>query len=271
MVAYILRKDRDRTDKALRPVRPNVGIELAYRRCLYDLIEKMHASVQYWIEAAYKAHPPAMAQDASPAHELADAIRKLVRQWMYNFDEAAQELADYFAKDVSERSDAALMSALRKGGFAVKFVMTRGMQDIIAATVNQNVGLIKSIPQQYLAQVEGMVMRSVQTGRDMGTLAKELQEQLGVTKRRAALISRDQNNKATAAMQRARQKEMKITEAIWMHSHGGKTQRPSHVRNNGKRYNVDTGWWDPDAGEYIWPGTLINCKCVGRSVIPGLE
>ena len=446
MVTYILRKDRGRTDKVLKPARPNLGIEAAYRRKLYDLIEAMHKSVMYWVEAAYKAHLPAMAQDAefvesehprassgeftsgggaerhkptwstnkkknvqeaiklieslghrtepyfnpkasgaayyshgaisvnaahkfwrdpvgnmkqqkgvlssehpehaihheighalfdapdnwmnpidewkiaelvskyarrnpkefvsevyagiqagivypevvmnkfkvyarkrasnlaqdaTPANEMADAIRKLVRQWMYNFDEASINLADYFAKDVSERSDTALQAILRNGGFTVKFQMSKAMRNIINATVNQNVGLIKSIPQQYLSQVEGMVMRSVQTGRDMGQLSKDLQTQLGVTKRRAALIAKDQNNKASSAMQRARQTEMGITEAVWMHSHGGKVPRPSHVKMNNKRYDVSKGMWDDDEGKYVFPGELINCRCVSRSVIPG--
>ena len=269
MPTYILRKDLNRTDKVLRPARPNVGIEMAYRRKLYDLIEAMHKSCLYWIEAAYKAHLPVMAQDATPANEMADAVRKLVRQWMYNFDEASESLADYFAKDVSERSDAALQAILRKGGFTVKFQMSKGMKDIIDATVHQNVALIKSIPTNYLTQVEGMVMRSVQTGRDLGQLAKDLQTQLGVTKRRAALISRDQNNKASAAMQRSRQLEMNLDRAIWMHSHGGKTQRPTHVANNGKSYSIKDGWYDPAVGKHIWPGTEIGCRCVSRSIIPG--
>jgi SPP1 gp7 family putative phage head morphogenesis protein len=271
MAPYIYRKDRDRTDKVLRPVRPNIGLEVAYRRRLVELIEKMGVSVQHWIEQQYKRLRPEMAQDATPASELQAAVQQLVRQWMYNFDQAATELAHYFAQDVSQRSDAALLSALRKGGFAVGFTMTPAMRDIIDATVHQNVALIKSIPATYLSQVEGMVMRSVQTGRDIGGLAKELREQLGVTKRRAALIARSQNNLATAAMQRARQKEMKITEAIWMHSHGGKTPRPSHVKNNGKRYKISEGWYDPDEGKFILPGELINCRCVSRSVIPGLD
>jgi SPP1 gp7 family putative phage head morphogenesis protein len=147
--------------------------------------------------------------------------------------------------------------------------MTPAMRDIIQATVHENVSLIKSIPRQYLTQVEGLTMRSVQSGRDLGFLAKGLQKQFGVTKKRAALIARDQNNKATTMLNRARQTELGITEAIWVHSSAGKKPRPTHVKMNGKRYDVSEGMYDSHEGRYVLPGELINCRCTSRSVIPG--
>jgi SPP1 gp7 family putative phage head morphogenesis protein len=137
--------------------------------------------------------------------------------------------------------------------------------------VQANVSLIKSIPEEYLKQVEGAVMRSVQTGRDLGKLSKELQKKFGVSKRKAALISRDQNNKATSAFQRARQQELGITKAIWMHSHAGQEPRPSHVAMNGKEYDINKGMWDRDEQEWIFPGQLINCRCTSKSIIPGFS
>lgn len=143
------------------------------------------------------------------------------------------------------------------------------MRDALEATVAENVSLIKSIGSQYLTAIEGHVMRSVTTGRDLAPLARRLELQYGVTRRRAALIARDQNNKATAVITRERQNELGI-KAIWLHSAGGKEPRPTHVANSGKVYDPKEGWFDPDVGEHIWPGTLINCRCVSKSVIPGL-
>lgn len=266
---YIPRKQRGYGEKVLRPIRPNAGTEAYFRRRLLQEVEDMATSVRYWLEAAYKAHPPRMAMDAIPANELRDAMAKLSRQWLYRFDELSNWLADYFATDISERSDAALVAALRQGGFSVKFKMTPAMRDILHATVHENVALIRSIPQQYLNRVEGMVMRSVQSGRDLATLSRELQAQFGVTKRRAALIARDQNQKATSAFTRARQVELGLTEAVWQHSHAGKKPRPTHVRMNGKRYKVAEGMYDSAEGRNVFPGELINCRCTSRSVVPG--
>jgi SPP1 gp7 family putative phage head morphogenesis protein len=257
--------------KTLRAVRPSLGIEVAYRRKLDKLIEEMHNSIMYWVKAAYKSNEPEIAMDALPATDLQAAVRKLVRRWQRKFNEAAYQLADWFADDVNNRSDQQLKKILKDGGVSVQFKMTRAQQDILRATINQNVSLIKSIPQQYLGQVEGMVMRSVQTGRDLGDLSKDLQKQFGVTKRRAALIARDQNNKATSALQRARQIELGVTEAVWVHSHAGKTPRPTHVKMDGQKFDIKKGMWDPAVKKYILPGELINCRCVSKSVIPGFS
>lgn len=259
-------------DKALAPVRANAGLEQIYRRRVLAMVDEMARSVAYWVRAAYRRHEPEvaqLAQDAPPAELLKKVLDKLKDRWFKRFDEGAEALAEYFGQAVHQRSDAALMQILRRAGFAVPFKMTPAMKDVLAATVQENVALIKSIPQRYFADVEGAVMRSVQAGRDVGGLADELQNSYGVSRRRAALISRDQNNKATAAMQRVRQLELGVEEAIWMHSSAGKTPRPTHLANNGKKYSVKEGWFDPAEGKHIQPGELINCRCTSRPIIPG--
>lgn len=255
----------------LRAVHPNVGIEADLRRRLDALIEDMNRSVLYWIKAAYRANEPVMAQDATPANDLKRAVRALVRRWEDNFDEAAPKLAAWFLQDVRTRSDATLKRILRDGGFSVKFQMTPAMRDVIDASVNSSVALIKTIPQRYLSQVETMVMESVQTGRDLATLTDRIHGQYGVTRRRAALIARDQNNKATSAMQRARQDELGITEAIWQHSGGGREPRPKHVKASGTRYDIKRGLPIGDKGQLVFPGEEINCRCVSRSIVKGFS
>lgn len=256
----------------LPPHRPNIGIEAAYRRALITLIRDMSDSVKKAVLDTYSKNEPAIvAMDASPSDTLRIILKKLSRRWIKEFDELSDKMAKHFATTVAKRSDASLRSALKKHGMSIEFRPTPAMKDIMGATVNQNVGLIKSIPQKYLESVEGMVMRSVQVGGDLHKLSKDLEKTYGVTKKRAALIARDQNIKATSAMNRARQLELGITEAIWSHSHAGKEPRPTHVKNNGKKFNVTTGWYDPAVKEYIQPGQLINCRCTCRSIIPGLS
>lgn len=265
-------KRRNPKANLLPPVRPSLGLAALYRKKLDALIVEMSNSVDYFIRAAYKKNEPIIAQDELPADALRKAIRDLAKRWQRRFDEMAPELAAYFAKAAHRRSDAALKNILRRGGISVRWTMTRAQQDVLKAIVHENTQLIKSIPQQYLNAVEGSVMRSVQTGRDLHSLSTELQQHYGVTKRRAAFISLDQNNKATGALQRVRQIELGITHAVWLHSHGGKVPRKTHLANSGKKYDVREGWFDPDpkVQRHIIPGELINCRCVAKPVIPGL-
>lgn len=267
-----MRGDRAaRAVKTLDPIHPNAGQAAAYQRKLDRLVADMHASVTYWTLAKYRANAPELAQDASPAATLRTLIRRLTRRWQRNFDQLAQEMAEHFATDVQDRTDGAMEAAMRKAGWSVKFRPTRAQNDVFQAVVGENVGLIKTIPQKYLADVQGDVMRSVAQGRNLSELSDALQARYGATKRRAALIARDQNNKATAVFTRVRQQELGVTKAIWVHSHGGKEPRPSHLANDGQPYDVATGWWDPDEEKFIRPGELINCRCVSRSVIPGFS
>lgn len=254
----------------LKPVRPSAAIRAEYQARLDRLVDDMNASVLFWIKAKYRAIPPAaLAMDASPAEELRRAVRKLSRRWQRKFNELGPKLAEYFAQDVSQRVDADLKKALKDAGFTVDFKLTRAQNDALAATVNENVSLIKSIGQQHLTQVEGYVMRAVQAGSDLGTLAKELEAGYGITKRRAQNLARSQNFMANSTMVKVRQRELGITKAKWLHSAGGRTPRPEHVAFSGKLYDVEKGAFLE--GKWTWPGREPNCRCVSISVIPGLE
>jgi uncharacterized protein with gpF-like domain len=273
-VARIPFRRRPKNETVLRPIHPNVGIEAAYRRKLQRLIEEMGRSVHRWVRAAYRADPPRMAQDAVPAAELNDVVSQMAKRWQKRFDEAAPELADWFARSNRKRSDAALKAILKKGGFTVEFKLTPTIRDVARASVEANVQLIRSIPEQYLGQVQGVVMRSVQTGRDLGQLTKDLQKQFGVTYKRAAFIALDQNAKATSAIQKARQLELDPDpQGVWLHSHGGREPRPTHLANHGKRFSIAKGWHDPDprVRRRIMPGELSRCRCVWRMVVKGFS
>jgi SPP1 gp7 family putative phage head morphogenesis protein len=253
----------------LPAIRPNAGLRVRYAGLLDGLVGEMHADVTKAILTAYAAEAPG-AQDATPASILQGVMRRLGRRWSARFDTASQELARYFAMNAKDRADGAFEAILRKAGFTVPFRITPAIRDALEAAVAENVTLIKSIGSEYLTQVEGHVMRSVTAGHDMHQLATNLEAQYGVTKRRAALIARDQNSKATATIARERQIELGL-KAIWRHSAGGKKPRPSHVANNGKVYDPKVGWYDPDAKERVWPGSLVNCRCVSNPYLPYLE
>jgi uncharacterized protein with gpF-like domain len=267
------RRKAKRNEKVLPPVRPNVGIETAYRGRLTRLIDAMSNSVIYWLKASYRANTPRLAQDETPADALRRSIRKLAAQWTKRFDIASDQLGDYFALSVEKRSSAALRKILRDGGISVEFKMTAEMRDVVGATVNANVSLIKSIPSQYFDQVEGAVMRSVQTGRDLAGLVVELERFSGISRRKAAFIALDQNNKATSAFTTARELALGIDEAEWHHSGGGKEPRPTHVQAGREkvRYKISTGWYDPALKRYVRPGEEPGCRCVGKPIVKGFS
>jgi uncharacterized protein with gpF-like domain len=267
----------------LKPIHPNAGIEVWLRKRLLREIEAMDQSVRWWLGAAYRsqegridatANPPAksyvvVAADARPADYLERVMAALRRRWGKRWDALGEEIAEKFARRAGATVDDAVEAALRGADMRVSLQISKAQRDQLAATVNENVALIRTIPEQYLGAVEGHVMRSVLAGRDLQGLNRDIKATYGVTTRRARLIARDQNNKATAYFTKTRQLELGIEQAVWVHSGAGKTPRPSHVKAGRERvvYNVAEGWLDPAINKRIWPGTEINCRCTSRSII----
>lgn len=257
----------------LGAIHPNAGVEEAYRTKLQSMVTAMNKSVTYWLRAAWRADDPGeiMAQDARPMQSLRRAMRKLIENWEKKFDDLAPELAKVFVDGATSTTQAAFQAELSKAGFAVKFQMTPAMREGYQAVLSENVGLIKSIPAQYLTQVEGDVWRAVSQGYDLEALTNTLQKRYGVTHRRASFIAKDQAQKAKSVTEKIRRLELGISKAKWQHSNGGREPRPLHVEAGRKGLIFEIAKGAYIGGKWIQPGEEPRCRCNSRAVIPGLE
>jgi len=256
--------------KTTRAIRPNAGVQAAYHKALSKLVKEMSDSVEYWLQASYKANTPdmALAMDALPSKVLNKRIKELSKRWTTRFDDMSDFIATKFVESGRKANDAAMQSAFKDAGWTVQFKPTAAIRDAMNATIQENVSLIKSIPEQYLKNVEGSVMRGFTAGRDLGAISQELQFHYGVTSRRAAFISRDQANKLSATVTQARRVELGLYEAEWVHSGAGLHPRPEHVKagNEKRRYDIRKGCLI--GGKYILPGYEPNCRCSSKTILP---
>lgn len=259
--------------KIARAVRPNAGVQAAYRDALQCLVRRMARSMLVHARAAWKEADPShgMAHDAGPVFTLRRALSVFGRQWQSRLNRLSLTLATRFADKSFRATETSMKASFRDAGLTVKFKPTQGSKEAYRAVIAENVALIKSVPQQYLKDLEQSVWQAVMKGSTLSELTADIQSKYGVAYRRAALISRDQSAKATAVIENTRRRELGITEAIWMHSTAGKHPRPTHVAMNGKRYKLADGMYDSAVEKHIWPGTEINCRCVSKAVIPGFE
>lgn len=255
----------ERKRVTVRAVHANRGVEARYRKRLRAMLDEIEASVIYWMQAAYRKAPPRLALDATPSERIAKELRELADRWIAKLEDEAPKVAEAYVKSMYDTSSQAFQQALKAAGWTVQFRMTPAVRDAFEASLAENVGLIKSIPAQYLQQVEGVVMRSYSSGRDLATMVADLKALYPAAAHRAELIARDQSNKANAVVNRARQLELGITRARWMHSHAGKNPRPDHVAADGKEYDIAQGCLI--SGSYIQPGEEINCRCTSRPII----
>lgn len=259
----------------LRAIHPNEGVGVWYRNELDEAIAQMHEDVTRGVLSAYSEVAPAeLAHDAAPKNpsiSIRNALARYGKKWTLRLDRLSLDLSKKFARKAFGATQTSMTAALKDAGFAVKFQPTPGSLAAYQAVAAEQVNLIKSIPAQYLKDVQTKVWQSVNKGGDLNTLSKSLHETYGVARDRAALIARDQNAKAKATIERTRRQEIGVTHAIWMHSAGGKVPRKTHVAMDSKPYLISQGMWDSDEGQYVLPGELVNCRCTSKAVIPAFD
>lgn len=250
--------------KTLRRVNYNPGVAKAYAKAMLDVIGEMTKSADYWVKAQWNAKLNGRSMD-----EIAENLDELKQGWLAKFDNLSLRVAPAFAKQIERGTTMALKKSLSAYDIpTVRFSMTKEMTEAVNGIVAENVNLIKSIPERYFTQVQTIALQSITRGRDLQYMTDELVKQTGITRRRAANIARDQNNKATAELSKVRQEALGITEGIWIHSGGGSEPRPKHVKANGRRFKLAEGLPVGEGGEYVLPGQEINCGCTWKPVLP---
>ena len=130
--------------------------------------------------------------------------------------------------------------------------------------VEENVGLISSIPEDTLEKMKDIVYDGFTNGKTTTRMVKEIQRAYGISRRRAELIARDQTAKLNGQIQKAQQQDAGITEYIWSDC-GDERVRRSHRELNGKKFS----WDDPPEnsdGRKCHPGQDFQCRCIGRPV-----
>ena len=258
--------------KILRAIKPNAGIRVKYRRRLEAMIDDMNRSVTYWIEAAYHHEEERIVGDASPVHVILQRFNRDARRWLKKWDMLAAWLAKNFIGQVSRKATSSLEQAYKEAGFTVNFKPSRNLNTVTEALISWNVGLIKSIPRQYLEDVRGIVTNGVSMGRDLHYITEALDKRYNITRRRAAMIARDQSDKATKAILRTRDEQMGVTEGIWVHLPGAHSSRPAHKAMNGMKFKLSEGLYDDTKGvkRKVLPAELPNCRCSYRRIVPEL-
>lgn len=135
------------------------------------------------------------------------------------------------------------------------------LPDLLRGWEAENLALIRSIPEQYVARLRGEFTRAVTEGRSLREMMKVVRDTSGVGRARAELIARDQIGKLNGQMQERRQRDLGVKSFIWK-TVGDERVRPTHRARNGKEFRYDR----PGPR----PGAEIRCRCSASPVLPGL-
>lgn len=240
----------------------NAGQAQKYKKLLMSFVKPMTAQTQREILALYSEEE---FLDYISTVQLDQLLDRLTERWTSIFDKVSPVLARTFVDESKKISEKALEKSLKKMGEHLQIktgMVPKELEAKLAAVVSENVGLIKSIPQQYMADVRGDVMRSVTTGEGIKSLKSDLIEHAGVSERRAKNIALDQTRKTYNMINAARIQAVGIAKFMWVHSGGGQRPRKEHVEMDGNIYEYDNlPIIDSKTGERGLPGQLINCGC----------
>jgi len=156
----------------------------------------------------------------------------------------------------SKQFQAAIRSALQVDIFQHE----PWLQELTNMWVAENVRLIKSIPEQFFGDVEGIVNRGLMDGSLGSEMGDDIKRVYEVTDRRSQLIARDQVGKLNGDLTKYRQTGVGIESYVWSTSKDSRV-RPQHSAREGKEYK----WIGPPPGGH--PGKAIYCRCVALPVI----
>lgn len=253
---------------------PNAAIESRYYTALRVLIDRMTAETDLELKKLFKTEHAEefFAQDASLSSQARILTNALIKKYTDLFASLAKPMAEEFAEASNTSSDLAVKSSIRQLSdeltLSTKTITSGPLSDILNATITENVGLIKSIPAQYLNGVQGAVMRSITTGNGMQDLVPYLQKHKGITLRRARLIARDQTVKSFSALSRARMLKLGVRQFIWRHTAGSRHPRQLHIHLDGQVCDYsDPPVIQKDPEIRGFPGQLINCLCRAQPIL----
>ena len=139
------------------------------------------------------------------------------------------------------------------------------MDDLMEKWVNDNVDLIKTIPQNALDEMKKIILKGYKEGANTKAISKEIQEAYGISKRHAQFIARDQMAKLNADMTRKEHEDAGVTRFKWRTVGDGRV-RDSHRRLNNQVFEYAKPPIN-ERGERILPGTDYQCRCVAIPVL----
>lgn len=159
------------------------------------------------------------------------------------------------------------MTRLLTGALSVDVYFTEPyLKPELDGFVNQNVGLIQTIPQTHLKNVEQTVTQGIRNGMRVGDLEKMIEAKYHPAMNHAELIARDQVGKFNGNLNQLRQKELGIRKYRW------RTVRDERVRPFHEELEGTIQSWDEPPvvsrdGRREHPGGDYQCRCQAEPIL----
>lgn len=206
--------------------------------------------------------------DASWFAQITNMLQFLIAKWSSpTVAGIASQLAQQFVRSADKVNE---QRTFKQFGVNI-YADNPQMSQVLEAAVYNNTQLIKSIPAQYLGQVENIVLTNVRAGNRSSAMTKALQEQFGVTQRRAKMIARDQTAKVNGDLNAKRQQVAGFPYFKWVTSNDERVRdRHEDIAEKVTEYGPGVYRWDNPPlsvkGVPIIPGSDYQCRCTAMPI-----
>lgn len=258
------------TEIALPAIEDAKRVEMRYRRDLNKLINRMVKEVKEAIVPVAKIATKSNVEEIKKVTDSVqtDAVSLALSSIKIKY---AREVEAYARKTATDFVTENVMANVRKfrsainavGNVSLKAIIEdEFLSPIVSASIETNVSLIKSIPNQYFDKLEYTLMENLTNpNAQLGSLTEEIQRLTKVTRNRAKTIARDQNSKVNANITQTRQTELGVKKYVWQTAED-ENVRASHRNNNGKIF-----FWNKPNPITGHPSDDVNCRCIARGVV----
>lgn len=246
---------------------------LQYNAKLQKIIRMVKRDIDAHVYPVIKQQAPEYTQDAAIVQDgWLDPINRVLEMLKAKWSgplmaQLASRIAGDFVQVAVKKSE----RDLKKSAGIDVFSQSPGLQEYLRASAEQNASLIKSIPAEYLDRVSTLVVSNMRSGMRPGFIARALQEQFGVTERRAKFIARDQAGKIQGELAERQQKGAGFEYFRWLDSDDSRVrERHSDIAEKVTAYGVGVYSWSnlplSSDGLPIKPGQDYNCRCTAIPV-----
>lgn len=271
-----LKSITERKDIRPKPVELSKATGIEYNALLKKMVKEIKADVQQLMPLLRQLAPEyqtdsIIATNDGYVTEITTALRRLLDKWSSpEFRNIANQVASRFVRTANDINGKKFSKSMKGFGIDI-FGDDTSLQEYVDASIFDNTRLITSIPEQYLTQVESIVMTNVRAGGRPASIQKQLTKQFGIAENRAKMIARDQTAKVNGDLNKKRQIATGFEYFQWLTSEDERVRdRHDDISDKITAYGKGIYRWDnpplSDQGVPIIPGQDFQCRCTGRPV-----
>lgn len=271
--------------KALRALESNRGLAIAAGkriRAIVNQFEKAYKKEALKIAAKYCKNEVQDAAISVVPSELEIALAKLAAKQSMGMGSNAKQVSRWYCRQLLRNISADQKRALKKAGISTAWLKQKWTVQIVRGQyvapsvakklpeqVEANAALITKLCERSAQKVQNAIAEGISKGYNLSRLTEKINSLENMDEARAARVALDQSCKLNQFIQVENSKALGVKEGIWVHVPGQYESRASHMKMNGKKFDLEKGMYDPDVKDYVQPGELPYCRCCFKAILPG--